>query len=175
MQGVFKGVCTQLAKTIRTMREPTIAAIIALSNNERSPASFPSARGVFVVHCVCHRLALVLTDVIEGTKRVEKVILEACINLLNGLHNYFARRPSPSRKKEMREYVNSEKADFKVQQRRAKAERRREPPGHVILNPVDQLENILGVLQEHHKLPRRIVMTRQMAFMRRCCTSSLEL
>jgi hypothetical protein len=100
----------------------------------------------------------VLTDAIKGTKRVEKVIPETCITLLNGLHNYFAR--SPSRKKEMREYINAENADYIEQQRRAKAERRRAPPGHVILNPVDQLANILGVLEERHKLPRRIVMTR---------------
>jgi hypothetical protein len=158
MQGVFKGVCTQLATTLRNMREPTVAAIIALNDNGSIPASFHSARGVFVVHCVCHRLALVLTDAIKGTKRIEKVIPEACINLLNGLHDYFAR--SPARKKEMREYINSENADFIEKQRRAKAERRRAPPGNVIRNPVDELGNILGVLEERHKLPRRIAMTR---------------
>ena len=48
------------------MRLPTVAAIIALNDNgnERGPASFDSARGVFVMHCVCHWLALVLTDAI---------------------------------------------------------------------------------------------------------------
>jgi hypothetical protein len=60
----------------------------------------------------------------------------------------------------MREYINAENADYIEQQRRAKAERRRAPPGNVIRNPVDELGNILGVLEERHKLPRRIAMTR---------------
>ncbi len=58
-----KELCLYFQSLITTEnKEPTIAAIMALSNNERGPASFHSARGVFVVHCVCHRLALVLTD-----------------------------------------------------------------------------------------------------------------
>jgi hypothetical protein len=60
----------------------------------------------------------------------------------------------------MREYINSENADFIEKQMQTKAERRRAPPGHVIRNPVDELGHILGVLEERHKLPRRIVMTR---------------
>ena len=68
MQGRIKGVCTQLANSIRDMRGAKIAHIRARAMHGRPIDSFHEGRGIFVVHCVCHRLALVLTDAIKGTK-----------------------------------------------------------------------------------------------------------
>jgi hypothetical protein len=45
MQGVYKGVCTQLARFIRNMRETTIAEMMAHDGNGRCGASFHKARG----------------------------------------------------------------------------------------------------------------------------------
>ncbi len=56
------------------------------------------------MHCVCHRLALVLTDAIKGTKSCAKVIPDDVINLMTNLYKYFAR--SPARKKAMRDYID---------------------------------------------------------------------
>ena len=61
MLGVHKGVCTQLARAIRTAREHVIEDIMTRDCSRRLD-SFHKDRGLFVVHCVCHRLALVLTD-----------------------------------------------------------------------------------------------------------------
>ncbi len=58
MLGRHKGVCTQLVQYIRNGREAAIAEILTRDCNRR-PDSFHVNRGVFVVHCVCHRLALV--------------------------------------------------------------------------------------------------------------------
>ena len=90
MQGVHKGVCTQLARKIRELRRSVIDNIIA-RDHTRSLDSFDVNRGVFVVHCVCHRLALVLTDAIKGTKACRKVIPDDVVNLMTMLYNYFAR------------------------------------------------------------------------------------
>ena len=60
-------------------------------------------KGVFVVHCVCHRLALVLTDAIKGSKGCAKVIPDEVISLMTMLYEYFAR--SPARKKAMRDFI----------------------------------------------------------------------
>ncbi len=49
MQGVHKGVCTQLAKHIRQMRADTVTDIRARSLNGRDLDSFHEGRGVFVV------------------------------------------------------------------------------------------------------------------------------
>jgi len=78
MRGVHKGVCTQLERHLRQSREATIHNIIAMQdvNSRRSIASFHESRGIFTIHCVCHRLALVLTDAIKGTKNEPKVIPE---------------------------------------------------------------------------------------------------
>ena len=49
MLGVHKGVCTQLARAIRTTREHIIEDIITRDRNRRRD-SFHKDRGVFVVH-----------------------------------------------------------------------------------------------------------------------------
>ena len=93
MQGVHKGVCTQLAKRIREHRQVTIDNMMA-HDHTRNIDSFHVSRGVLVVHCVCHRLGLVLTDAIKGTKNCTKVIPDDVVNLMTNLYKYFARSPA---------------------------------------------------------------------------------
>jgi hypothetical protein len=152
MQGVHKGVCTQLARYIRQVREVDIAALLE-ENPRRGRDSFHKSRGLYVVHCVCHRLALILTDAIKGSKACDKVIPDECIRLLTSLYKYFAK--SPARKSRLRELIDS------VNQRRAgEAAPARDNNNLAVLNPHDELENVLTQLEERHKLPRRIVLTR---------------
>jgi hypothetical protein len=155
---VHKGVCTQLATYIRQMRADTVADIRARSLNGRDLDSFHEGRAVFVVHCVCHRLALVSTDAIKGTAHCDKVIPEEVVELLNMLHSYFAR--SPARKREMSSYIPTENRTRVERQRQVQAEGRRAPRVVAAENPVPVLERILGVLEELHKLPKKIIMTR---------------
>ena len=88
MRGVHNGVCTQLQKHLRIIREAAIHAIIVEKDihNRRSIDSFHESRGIFSVHCICHRLALVLTDAIKGSKSVEQVIPDNVIALLNSVY-----------------------------------------------------------------------------------------
>jgi hypothetical protein len=152
MQGRIKGVCTQLANNIRDMRGANIAHIRAQAMQCLPMNSFHEGRGIFVVHCVCHRLALVLTDATKGTKNYEKVIPEDVIALSNMLYNYFAR--SAARKQVMREYIASENRVIQQNRQQVQAE-----PIEVH-NPVVELERVLGLLEERHKLPRKVVLTR---------------
>ncbi len=85
MQGIHKGVCTQLAKHIRQLRQVYMLDIIA-RDNTRDINSFHDSRGIFVVHCVCHRLALVLTDAINGSRSCAKVIPNNVIDLMTMLY-----------------------------------------------------------------------------------------
>jgi hypothetical protein len=66
MLGIHMGVCMQLVQAIRTARHHVIEEIMTRDRN-RCLDSFHKDRGVFVMHCVCHRLALVLTDGIKGS------------------------------------------------------------------------------------------------------------
>jgi hypothetical protein len=86
MQGAHKGVCTQLALHIRVARELLMEELRGQKPEGRGRAAdtFHPARGVFVVHCVCHRLALILTDAIKGSKACVVVIPDDCIAPLNG-------------------------------------------------------------------------------------------
>ncbi len=61
MLGIHKVVCIQLAQSIRNARQHVLEDIMTRDCSRRLD-SFHKGRGVFVVHCVCHRLALVLTD-----------------------------------------------------------------------------------------------------------------
>ncbi len=121
-----------------------------------------------MVHCVCHRLALILTDAItsKGSKSCAKVIPDEAINLMTMLYEYFSR--SPARKKAMRDFLAVENEASNQRRRRERLQpgrgrrrggaaptRTREQP-----NPVDELERIVALLEERHKLPRRIVLTR---------------
>ena len=160
MMGRFKGVCTRLASHIREIREEVIQDIVANTTDiRRAVASFHPKRGVYVIHCVCHRLALILSDAIKGTKAYDPVIPDAVINLLNWLYAYFAK--SPKRKHALRMLIDAKNRALKEERARAEHEGRRFPlPLITIRNPDDELEEVLKVLEERHKLPRRVVLTR---------------
>ena len=153
MRGVHKGVCTQLQNHLRLVREASIHAIIVEQDihNRRSIDSFHESRGIFSVHCICHRLALVLTDAIKGSKSV--------IALLNSVYTYFAR--SATRKKAMRDMIIHEN-EYNKRQATQRLQREALPrlPDIVRQNPVEELEVVMENLIERHKLPRRIVLTR---------------
>ena len=97
------------------------------------------------MHCVCHRLALILTDAIKGSKACDVVIPDQCVALLNGLYSYFAK--SPKRKAFIRTFL---------------LHRNRNPEafGVVRSNPQEELDRVMAVLEEQHKLPRKVVLTR---------------
>lgn len=78
------------------------------------------------------------------------------------LYEYFAR--SPARKKAMRDFIAVEneankQARLRVRQQQ-QPEHRRATPIRDQQNPVNELERIMELLEERHKLPRRIVLTR---------------
>ena len=161
MRGVHKGVCTQLERHLRGVREETMRHLIMAQDVHirRAVDSFHAARGIFTVHCVCHRLALVLSDAIKGTKSLDKCIPDNVIELLNSLYNYFAR--SATRKKAMRDLITFENAYNKRQAtQRLQAEPRVPHPDILRQNPVQELEEVMDTLMESTKLPRRIVLTR---------------
>jgi hypothetical protein len=154
MQGVHRGVCTRLARHIRELRGRAIASIRD-TDQQRGDQSFHVSKGIFVNHCVCHRLALILTDAIKGSKACEPVIPDECINLLTSLHGYFCK--SHARKAKLRRFINAENA---ARTDRLAAVANLGVPMPDLPNPDDELERILKVLEERTKLPRRIVLTR---------------
>jgi hypothetical protein len=142
MLGVHKGVCTQLAQAIRTARQHVIEDIMTRDRNRRLD-SFHKDRGVFVVHCVCHRLALVLTDGIKGSTKCDAVIPDECVTLMNELYGYFAK--SPKRKKALKDYLATENAATIERRKRLEDEGRRIPPALDEVNPVDALKEALTI------------------------------
>jgi hypothetical protein len=134
--------------------------IVANSTDQRRPLnSYHRKRGVDIIHCICHRLALILSDAIKGTKAYDAVIPDAVINLLNWLHTYFAK--SPKRKNALRMLIDNKNRNLSEERARGERKGRRFPlPLITVRNPDDDLEDVLKVLEERHKLPRRVVLTR---------------
>jgi len=67
MQGIYRGVCLRLAiRHIRALRQD-ICEEITSRDMTRTPDTFHRNRGVFTIHCVCHRLAVIVTDAVKGT------------------------------------------------------------------------------------------------------------
>jgi hypothetical protein len=159
------GVCTRFARHLRQLRQD-VCGVITAGDIARTPETFHSYEGVFTIHCVRHRLALIVTDAMKGTKAHEPVIPEACLQCLTTIHEYFAK--STRRKKKLREYLENENATIRVNQKqttrvaRARTTAGRRQPAVELehINPDDALENVLKVLVKQHKLPRRIVLTR---------------
>jgi hypothetical protein len=60
----------------------------------------------------------------------------------------------------MRAYLAAENIAIIERQTRVQAERRKAPTAIVADNPVVQLKRILGILEEQHKLPKKIILTR---------------
>jgi hypothetical protein len=99
MLGKWKGVCTCLRKAIQHLRKSILRAIMA-TDKTRSAISIHPAMGVFVVHCVCHRFALILHDAIKAEYVDPDFVL-----LLQMLYTYFG--CSPRRKLALRKVVKA--------------------------------------------------------------------
>lgn len=147
MLGKWKGVCTRLRIAVQKHREKTRAAIMHIDSS-RSLHSFHPALGIFVVHCVCHRFALILHDAIKG-----EYIDPDYIELLQQLYTYFGR--SPRRKLELRKVVQASN-----EQRRGAFEGATQE----LSDPDDEMHAVFKALMEKHRLPLRIVLTRWL-----CC------
>jgi hypothetical protein len=112
---------------------------------------------------VCHRLALIVTDAHKGSESCDQVIPDECLELLTDTFNYFSK--STKRKKKLREFLATINERIKENRRVALIAGRRPPVDVERRNPAEALENVLMLLEEHHKLPRRIVMTRWLSSM----------
>ena len=55
MQGIYRGVCTRLLNHVRSLRDQAMVQI-ADGTIGRTLDTFHPQRGVFKVHCVCHRI-----------------------------------------------------------------------------------------------------------------------
>jgi hypothetical protein len=110
MQGIYRGVCIRFARHLRQLRQEVCHVITAL-NIARTPDTLHFSKGVFTIHCVCHRLALIVMDAMKGTKVYEPVIPEACLQCLTEIHEYFEK--STRRKKKLREYLENVNATIR--------------------------------------------------------------
>ena len=45
-----------------------------------------------MIHCVCHRLALIVTDAFKGTQDIVQVVPNECLELLTAVFNYFEKK-----------------------------------------------------------------------------------
>ena len=147
MLGKWKGVCTRLRKEIQKVREAVRAQIMALDSS-RDLRSFHPALGVFVIHCVCHRFALILHDAIAAD-----YIEPDFIELLQRLYSYFGR--SPRRKLELRKVINRSNELRRASNQAAMQD---------LPDPDDEMHAVFKSLVERHRLPPRIVLTRWL-----CC------
>jgi hypothetical protein len=119
MQGIYRGVCIRFARHLRQLRQE-VCDVITAGDIARTPDTFHSNIGVFTIHCVCHRLALIVTDAMKkGTKACEPVIPEACLQCLTAIHEYFAK--STRRKKKLREYLENVNATIRENQKQTTA------------------------------------------------------
>jgi hypothetical protein len=166
MMGCYRGVCTKLAQHVRELRADTMLRITGNGSDiRRAPETYHHMRGVYVIHCVCHRLALILSDAINGTAAFDPVIPEGVVRLLNTsmLHAYFSK--SAKRKYTLRMLIlinDKNKTILEAREKTQEEGRRRPALRNTVRNPHDDLEAVLSVLgEERHKLPRRrIVLTR---------------
>jgi len=157
MRGVYRGVCTRLQNHIRASRNQARVEI-ADGTVGRTLDTFHPKSGVFSVHCVCHRLALIVTDAIKGSKSCDQIIPDECLELLTNIYTYFSK--SPKRKKKLRDFLDTINQRIRANRRDARIHGRRQPVEVERLNPEEQLEDVITLLEEQHKLPRRIILTR---------------
>ena len=106
--------------------------------------SFHKSYGVFVIHCVCHRFALILTNAVE-----DGIVPKDCIDLLQNLYGYFSK--SPKRKKGMRDLLAFQNHSCRLTTA---------PAQDPNVEQDEALERVMKTLQERHKLPRHIILTR---------------
>jgi hypothetical protein len=75
MMGCYRGVCTRLAQHVRALRGDTMLLFTGNGSDiRRAPETFHAMRGVCIIHCVCHRLALIPSDAINGKAAYDPVI-----------------------------------------------------------------------------------------------------
>ena len=154
MRGVYRGVCTRLAQYIRELRDVALHEILG-DNRTRTLDSFHPQRGIFSVHCVCHRLALVVTDAFKGSNSCEQVVPDECLELLTSLFSYFAK--SVKRKKKLRAFLSEVNNGIRRNRGGRDGNGNENDENR---NPNEALERVLSQLEEQHKLPRRLVLTR---------------
>ena len=142
MMGKHKGVCTQLLHFVRRQRKEMIQAM--MREESRSFDSYHASYGIFAIHCVCHRFALIISNAIE-----DELVPRCCVNLLQNLYLYFSK--SPKKKKGMRDLLAARNNSMNQTVASAPA-----PEG----NPIEALEVVMDTLREKHKLPRHIILTR---------------
>ena len=151
MQGVHKGVVTQLKGLIMTERFKKQRLIMetrnpSIANYPRIFTEFHAMYGVLGVHCVCHRFALVLTECIS-----KQLIPAEAVELLSKVYEYFCK--SGMRKRNLKKFVK------KVNDARAK--KRTVDGGLVdIDDPDDALHRIIRLECDRIKLPKKVVLTR---------------
>ncbi len=143
MLGKWMGVCTCLSKAIQHLRKGILRAIMATDKTRSTISFFHPAMGVFVVHCVCHRFALILHDAIKAEYVDPDFVL-----LLQMLYTYFGR--SPRRKLALRKVV---KAHIESIRDRMGANAAQYP------DPDDAMHAVFKDLGAKHRLPPRIVLT----------------
>ena len=152
MLGKYKGVCTRLRLAVQNFREG-IRKTIMDSDVSRTMRSFHPSMGIFVVHCVCHRFALILHDAIQS-----EYVCSEFIRLLEALYSYFGR--SPRRKLALRKVVKEKNDELRKNVKENFA---------ALPDPDDALHNVFKVLCEKHRLPPRIVLTRWL-----CCREAVH-
>ena len=109
MQGKHEGVVTELKRKIVAARASGV----------------PTTEGIIRIHCVCHRFALILHDVIS-----KKFIPVDVINILKELYEYFCK--SGARKRDLKSFVHEEN----LQRLHADIE-------DTVINPDEELERII--------------------------------
>ncbi len=125
-------------------------------HRKNTPDTFHYNRGVFTIHCVCHRLALIVTDAMKGTKAYEPVIYtRGLLAVLNSNPWIFCEKYEKKRN-----YGNTWKTWTLLSE---KTKYRRKPNTDNCSSKSSltmRSRTYLKVLVEQHKLPRRIVLTR---------------
>ena len=148
MQGIHKGVVTQLKAQITALRvSKQNAILLSASHRLRLFGNFHAMYGIVGVHCVCHRFALVLTDCLnKGLVPPEPVLL------LRKAYEYFCK--SGMRKRNLKKFVKE------VNLERKEAANRGAPGAGVIEDPDDDLHRIIRLECARVKLPKKVVLTR---------------
>ena len=145
---VYRGICTRLQNHIRASRNQARVEI-ADGTVGRTLDTFHPKSGVFSVHCVCHRLALIVTDAIKGSKLCDQIIPDECLELLTNIYNYFSN--SPKSKKKLREFLSTINERIRENRRVARNHGRRPHVEVEHANPEEQLEDVIKLLEEQHK------------------------
>jgi len=149
MQGVHKGVVTQLKALIISLRVSKKSCILVSdAYKNRLFNNFHAMCGIVGVHCVCHRFALVLSDALS-----KELVPPATALLLRKTCEYFSK--SGMRKRNLKRYVKEVN-----QERKDAAAAGRPGAGPDMDDPDDELHRIVRLECARVKLPKKVVLTR---------------